>query len=737
MSVDFVVLLYFLAAILLAALFLYGLLFRRVPSALPFTLIMLFGAMWNVCSAMEIVSSQLPVKILWAELRFLPVTAIGLSWFVIALNRSGTPAWLTRARLLAFAIEPVIVVALSLTSQWHKLFRYAYAVNAEAPVAVLRYANGPFFYLHMAYTYGMLALTFIILIRSLRRSYAFHARNTALVIFGVSAMIVPELLYQVGITPVQGVNFTPVFLVVTGVSGAVAFFEFRILELLPIAGGTVVRTIQDPVLVFDMQDRLIEFNPRAGEILGLAQAVHVGQTLDALGLPWSGMIAHALEQPGARGEIPILQPDGERVFDLTTTPIKDKRGRPIGTLLLLHDMTERRRAEEALRRSEEALQHGQRMEAVGRLAGGIAHDFNNLLTVIGGYCDVISERLQGDDPLSRDIGEIRLAAERATSLTAQLLAFSRMQVLQPRILDMNALVEDMKGLLERLIGEDVRLEVTLDPEAGNIRADPGQIGQVVMNLAVNARDAMPSGGTLCLATSRRAHDGLYGDVHGAGAADFVLFTVSDTGIGMDKATVSRIFEPFFTTKEIGKGTGLGLSTVYGIVAQSGGWVECESEPGRGTRFSVYLPRVEGESDAMGKLPEDSLPPRGAETVLLVEDERAVRSFARVVLEKNGYEVMEAESGSSALALLGERDVDLLITDVVMPGMGGRELARLARQKKPGIRAMFVSGYDVEAISRRGPSAGDGRFIQKPFNSATLLRAVRETLDAPSPDAPRA
>jgi signal transduction histidine kinase/CheY-like chemotaxis protein len=735
MRMNYVVLLYSFAAAVLFCISLYGLLLRRIPTALPFILITLFGSLWNVGYVLEILSPGLLMKTLWAELRFIPVTAIPLLWFMIALNRSGHPTWLTPGRFMVLAVEPVIVVALALTSRWHTLFRYGFILNAGKAISVLGYSNGPLFYLHVAYTYGMTAFTFVILIRMLKRSQVFHARRTLFVLFGVSLMMVPELLYQAGITPIEGMNLTPVFLVGTGLACAYAFFQFRILELLPIASSTVVKTIQDPVLVFDTQDRLLDFNPGAGRTLRLAQGAHVGQSLSTLGLPWSGAIARALERPAAKAEIPIVLPDGERVFDLTATPISDRRGKSLGRLVLLHDITERRRAEDALRRSEEALQHAQKMEAVGRLAGGIAHDFNNLLTVITGYCDVILEKIPEKNPLRGDIGEIRLASERAAALTGQLLAFSRMQVLQPRVLDLNELVENTKRIFGRLIGENIRLEMGLSPNAGNIRADQGQIEQVIMNLVVNARDAMPSGGTLALSTSRCTRDDASpGDDLGACPGDFVLLTVGDTGRGMDKAVVSRIFEPFFTTKEIGKGTGLGLSTAYGIVKQSGGWIECWSEPGRGTRFSIFLPRVEEKADSAGGPVNGSRPGCGEETILLVEDERAVRSLARIVLEKNGYTVIEAESGEKALDLLGTLEVDLLISDVVMPGMSGRELARHVRERKPDIRIVFVSGYDVEAVLQRGPLEGNAGYIQKPFDSLALLRAVRETLDAPPPPA---
>jgi CheY-like chemotaxis protein len=375
------------------------------------------------------------------------------------------------------------------------------------------------------------------------------------------------------------------------------------------------------------------------------------------------------------------------------------------------------------------------MDAIGRLAGGVAHDFNNLLTVILGYAEQILERLDGKEPLRGAALEIQAAAERAAGLTRQLLAFSRKQVLEPRVLDLNAVLSGTSGLLRRLISEDVQLDVRLEPELGRVLADELQIQQVIMNLAINARDAMPEGGRLTLTTANATVDDTPGPRPVAvDPGQYVTLTVSDTGIGMDSATRARAFEPFFTTKEAGKGTGLGLATVYGIIRQSGGHIHVRSEPGQGTEFTIYLPRL----DAAPGLPEGRAASggmlRGHETILLVEDETSVRDMVRDTLERNGYRVLTAASGEQALerASAHAGPINLLVSDVIMPGMGGPELASRLEPLHPGLRVLHISGYTDDAILRHGVRAGLTAFLQKPFTLDALVRKMRDVLDAPRP-----
>jgi nitrogen-specific signal transduction histidine kinase len=393
---------------------------------------------------------------------------------------------------------------------------------------------------------------------------------------------------------------------------------------------------------------------------------------------------------------------------------------------------ERRQAEEALRRSEAQLRHAQKMEAVGRLAGGVAHDFNNLLTVITGYSEVLLQGLRAGDPLRESLGEIRTAGERAGLLTRQLLAFSRKQLLHPVVLDLNAVVADMERMLRRLIGEDVELVTRLQPGLWPVRADPGQMEQVLLNLAVNARDAMPTGGRLAIETANVELAGSAAGLLGERPGRYTLLAVSDTGCGMPPEVRAHLFEPFFTTKEVGRGTGLGLSTVYGIVTQSGGHIAVETEVGRGSSFRVYLPRApEADALARRKEPAGGLP-RGQETVILVEDDDALRAVIHTILRRCGYQVLDARHGGDALVSCEQHagPIHLLISDVVMPQMSGPQLAERLAWLRPGLQVLYISGYTDEAVIRHGVVNPAVAFLQKPFTPAALAQKVREILDAP-------
>lgn len=393
---------------------------------------------------------------------------------------------------------------------------------------------------------------------------------------------------------------------------------------------------------------------------------------------------------------------------------------------------ERARAEDALRRTEVQLQESQKMEAVGRLAGGVAHDFNNMLTVIRGYSELVLSRLAPTDGFRKELEEVKKAADRASGLTGQLLAFSRRQFIAPKVLDLNAVIHNMEGMLRRLLGEDiVELCTVLDPDVGQLKADPGQVEQVIMNLAVNARDAMPSGGRLTVETSnvqfgnRRNRPPM-----GAEPGSYIALVVRDTGHGMDEETQSHIFEPFFTTKEKGKGTGLGLSTVYGIVKQSGGFIEVESKPGRGATFKIFFPRVDGAAQGTESVAAGGDPIKGRETVLLVEDEPGVRRLVNETLRLHGYTVLEARHGIEAL-LTGAKHlgpIHLLLTDVVMPQMSGPEVAEKLATVRPEVKVLYMSGYPDHPAFSKGGIDTEHSFLQKPFTPSTLAQKVREVLD---------
>jgi PAS domain S-box-containing protein len=461
---------------------------------------------------------------------------------------------------------------------------------------------------------------------------------------------------------------------------------------------------------------------RPNQIVGLSLQDYF-ETSDPTFVPFA---AHRRAVAGEPVTFHVEWKDGS--YACHVEPLRGADGDVLGAICMALDITDRKELEERFRQS-------QKMEAVGRLAGGIAHDFNNLLMVIQGYADLLAERLPAGNPLRRNAEQIQMASQRAASLTQQLLAFSRKQILAPKVLNVHTVVADMEKILRRLIGEDIQLETNTQKDLGLVKADRSQIEQVILNLAVNARDAMPGGGRLTIETANVELDASFTRVPQVLAPGrYVMLAVTDSGTGMDAATQAHIFEPFFTTKEKGKGTGLGLATVYGIVKQSGGYVWVYSEPGHGATFKIYLPRIEEEgAGVIGREPSDSraLPRGSSEMVLLVEDEKGVRELAREYLETSGYRVIEAEDGHTALELAAMHagPIDVLVTDVVMPGIGGRELAERIVQVRPGIKILYMTGYTDRAIVHHGILETDAVLLQKPFTLATLAAKLREILTA--------
>jgi PAS domain S-box-containing protein len=504
----------------------------------------------------------------------------------------------------------------------------------------------------------------------------------------------------------------------------------------------LLRSVGEGIFGLDLKGRVTFANPAAGDLAGCAPdrliGLDVHRTIghrDPGGHPCSGVDCPFTatledgEEHRFEAEVTRLRNGVTYVADCTTTPLVAE-GELVGAAIVLRDISEQRELEQQLRQA-------QKLEAVGKLAGGVAHDFNNLLTAIAGHSELALARLEGG-PVAEHLGEIKRAADRAGALTQQLLAFSGKQVLRPRVLNLNAVVTDVESLLQRLIGEDIALDRLLESGIAPVRADPGQLEQVLVNLAVNARDAMPTGGRLTIQTANVTLAAEGARSLGLSPGAYVELAVRDTGHGMDAATSARVFEPFFTTKEQGKGTGLGLSTAHGIVAQSGGSISVSSSPGIGTVFTVYLPATVGEFESAAPTAPAVAPvfrpavavanPSG--TVLLVEDEEMVRELTRAMLERAGMSVLIAGDPYDALVLCSEHrgPIDVLFTDIVMPGMSGRVLAERARAMRPELEVVYTSGYSDDVISARGPFEPGTSFLAKPFTSEALLATIREALD---------
>jgi PAS domain S-box-containing protein len=487
----------------------------------------------------------------------------------------------------------------------------------------------------------------------------------------------------------------------------------------------------DALFIHDLQGNLIDGNQAAEDMVGYRREELIGKnflTLPLLDPEQISMVTQLLAQTVQGKTVGPVEhtlnrkDDGKVIVEIKSLPVNIHGENMV--LGIARDITERKRL-------ENQLIQAQKMEAVGRLAGGVAHDFNNLLMAIMGYCEIMVAELHPEDPLHASVRKIIEVAERAAALTRQLLAFSRKQILYPRVIDLNIMLTNLENMLQRLLGEDLDLDLDLASGPAAVRADPGQMGQVIMNLAVNARDAMPRGGRLLIATALVHLDGDQSrETPGVPPGPYVKLTVRDNGVGMDPETRAHVFEPFFTTKEVGRGTGLGLSTVYGIIRQSGGYLEVESELGRGTTFQIYLPRIGAAPEVVAPATDVSPPAQGSETVLVVEDEDVLRGVVSKFLRRFGYNVLAARHGGDAL-LLCERHPDpihLLLTDVVMPQMSGRELAERLASLRPDMRVLFMSGYTADELDNHGGPELPGPLLQKPFNPMVLAHKVRELLD---------
>ncbi len=498
---------------------------------------------------------------------------------------------------------------------------------------------------------------------------------------------------------------------------------------------SVVESAPDAMVIVDVGGQIRLVNAQTEKIFGYSREELLGQPIEIL-IPDRLKHSHSKQRAAYEADprlrtmgrerlniVGLCKDGSELLVEIGLSPLKIQ-DRAM-TAASIRDVSGRRSLERQLHRA-------QRMEAVGRLAGGVAHDFNNLLTVINGFAELALEKIIEDHPSRSDVEQVIVAGDRAAALTRQLLAFSRQLVLEPRVLDLNRIVREFEGFLRRAIGEGVELTTVLDPELGKVSVDSSQVEQILMNLAVNARDAMPAGGVLKIETANvELNEAYVGDALVV-PGRYVLLATIDNGVGMDEETLSHIFEPFFTTKGSDDGTGLGLSTVYGIVRQSGGYARARSEPGRGARFEVYLPVVEDPVDVVTPSEDTALPPGGSETVLLVEDEKQVLNLLERFLEEKGYRVLAARHPQDALDVSRRHEgpIDLVVTDMVMPGGTGTELMERIAQERPETKALYISGYLGKRVSEKEPSGNvEGHFLKKPFSQNSLTEKVREILDS--------
>ena len=690
---------------------------RQVRGAVWYAVLLVALAIWCAGYAWELSVDGLDAKLVALKAKYIGVLLMPMAWvgFIVDFVARDSPA--SRRIVTALGVVSAVLLVLAWTDSIHHLFWGVVRLEGEGAEAVL-VGRGPGFWTNITITYVSLVAGIAVLVsHAVQSPYLYGKRVTVL----VAATLLPwigNMLFLAGDELPGVVDPTPFLFSCTAVLAAVAVFRYGVLDPIPTLRDARIEIIGDALVILDRRRRIADLNRAALVMLGMTRADAAGCPVDEV-LPGLG----ATGSEPVRVDVPRRTAIGDRIFDASITPIETRDRRLTGHVVLLRDITERRQLEDQLRQA-------QKMEAVGKLAGGVAHDFNNLLTAIIGFAELAIDDLPRDSRVRDSIAQIRRSAEQAASLTRQLLAFGRRQILQLETVDLGDSVSVMEPMLRRLIGEDIVIATDLATDLPPVRADRTQLQQVLLNLAVNARDAMPGGGTLTIRTRVATPDVAEGAVRAAGV--FVMLEVVDTGRGIDPSDLEHIFEPFYTTKAFGQGTGLGLSTVYGIAKQSGGDVRVQSRPGRGSTFQVLLPAAAAAPAAVLLERETSGSPVSA-TVLLVEDDDGVREFVAEALRVSGCEVMLAASPAEALAIAARqsRVIDLLVTDVVMPGMNGGELADRLVAMRPELRVLFMTGYDDEEMAERGLVGPRRDCLTKPFPAVELRARVRALVSGAS------
>ena len=713
---------------------------RAMPGGWQFAALMAAGALWAAFYAVEVAAPTLDEKLVWAKLQYLGILPMPIMWYLFARAHTGATRKFNPKYGALVGVFSLVTLALVFTNQSHGLIWSRTELSTIESTSILSLGHGAWFWLYAAYWLILVLFGSLFLLSAAYRHPQIYRHQGVLLTVAAIVPWVGNVLSIFWITPDHGIDLNPLALTVAGVALAFSMWSFRLPTLmpalLPVARNQVLETMKDGVLVLGGDGKVVYANPAATAMLGERAAEMIGRPASEVLGDVTADRPESEDGLASQFEMHRGEGDSEHRYHVVSSPLGSGGGIGAGRLLVVRDITERYEAQRALKERDDQLRQAQKMEAVGQLAGGIAHDFNNLLTAIIGYSElVLGSDVTDADAWRKDVGEIRSAADQASNLTRQILAFSRRQALRPEVLSLNDTVKGTERILRRTLGERVELFTLLQPELGLVEVDGSQLEQVLMNLAVNARDAMPDGGRLIIETANVELDyQTCRQLEGAEPGPHVMLAVSDNGTGMDEETREHAFEPFFTTKEPGRGTGLGLSTVYGIVKQSGGCLGVYSEPGKGTTFKIYLPRVHRpltRHAAPVPAPAPATTHTGHEAILLVEDEAAVRVLAKRALEDFGYKVEAAANGDEAMGLLEDRGrvFDLLLTDVILPGsMQGNELAQAACELRPDLRVLYMSGYARESFAHAGRLEEGVDYLPKPFTPEDLGRRVRGVLD---------
>jgi PAS domain S-box-containing protein len=709
--------------------------YREVPWIDTGTAMLLAGAAWASAYGLELSSTGLQAKILWSKVQYLGVAIIPSVWLAFVLHYTGQDRRVLRLSYIALGALSGIVILLVLTNELHGIMWNAMTIRPQGYLGetypdLSKTANWGYWCFALYFVVSALISVWL-LIDMLIRSRPFY-RWQIFVLFGG---ILVDM--AVGIPEVFGdtyPDYLPLAFTLSGLFIVWGLAYLRRGDLVAVSRRLVLESIPDPVIVLDAQNRVMSLNLACEQLIGDSEPSPIGQPVEEAWPAWIAQVGNLSQADEIRQEVTLDVSEKERVYDVRISPLTDWRERVVSRIAVLRDITEHRQAERQTAALQAQLLQARKMEAIGTLAGGIAHDFNNLLTAIQGNATLAKNTLDHSSPVYEDLQEIELACMRATRLTRQLLLFSRKQPIQPIALQLNATILELAEMLERLIGEDITIYVHLAPDAWMVQADKGSIEQVIINLAVNARDAMPQGGEIILKTENVVLDEVYRQsAPEARPGQFVRLVVTDTGMGMSQEVIEHLFEPFFSTKDVGRGTGLGLAVVYGIVQQHDGWIQVYSEVGQGSTFTVHLPvacETSAEEPPVREIPVHELQGQG-ERILLVEDEASVREFAARVLSQNGYEVLTAADVQEAIEALEQADwsFDLVFSDVVLPDKSGIELADQILAHNPSPSILLSSGYprqrsQWDTIHTRGLT-----FLQKPYTLAELLGAIREALSS--------
>ena len=708
--------------------------YKQVPWINIGVAMLLSGAAWSAAYAIELSSTGLQAKILWGKLQYLGIAFIPTAWMVFVLRYTGQSRRTLRWSKILLGTLSGIVILLALTSDLHDIMWSEMSIRQRSYLGetypdLVKTAE-PGYWCFVAYFCGAVVVSVYLLIRMARRSRPFYRWQIFLLLGSIAlnvAIAVPEVFGD-SYPEYLMLSFTVSCLaIVLGLS------YLRRGDLVAVSRRMILENIPDPVMVLDASNCVVSLNPACERLIGGDVSQAIWQPVQDAWPAWSTEVGDLGQAAEIRQEITLTVGGKQRVFDTRISPLLDWQDRLVSWIAVLRDITEHKQAEEDKEALQAQLSQARKMEAVGTLAGGIAHDFNNLLTAIQGNTTLAKDATDPQSPCYEDLQEIELACMRATRLIRQLLLFSRKEPIRPISLYPNATVVELIEMLERLIGEDITIITELAPDVWMVRADKGGLEQVVINLVVNARDAMPHGGEIVVQTENAVLDEFYcQEVPDARPGRFVCLTVSDAGIGMSQEVMGHLFEPFFSTKDAGHGTGLGLAVVFGIVQQHEGWVEVYSEVGHGTTFQVYLPA--DQEDPVADIPEDDPPVRElqgqGERILLVEDDKSVRDFCARVLAQNGFAVLAAGDTQEAMRILEQESwrFDLVFSDVVLPDRSGLDLTDDIIAHGTPVRILLSSGYTGprsrwETIRQRGIS-----FLQKPYTLAQLLSAIREATD---------